>query len=223
MCGRFTLSLEPNQLQAELGITDVPLDFQSRFNIAPSQLLAVVTDGQKRTIEKMKWGLVPSWAKDVSIGNRMINARSETLVEKPSFRNAFQRRRCLILADGFYEWMRKSENRATSIPYYFQIQDAKPFAFAGLWEIWKSPLNEPLLSCTIITTQANQLVATIHERMPVILDKEACWSWLEPHSTQELLEMLVPYPAERMSTHPVSRAVNDPAHDTRDCILPVSG
>lgn len=221
MCGRFTITLTPDDLQAEFNLASVPQDLQPRFNIAPSQMVGVITDAQKRNLEIMKWGLVPSWARDVSIGNKMINARSETLAEKPSFRRALERRRCLIPSDGFFEWMRKGRKGTPATPFYFQLVDKKPFMFAGLWEFWKSPTTEPLLTFTVITTHANDLVAPIHERMPVILDRDHCWDWLKPQPQPDLLAMLLPFPAERMRVHPVSRKVNDPANDVRACILPL--
>jgi putative SOS response-associated peptidase YedK len=220
MCGRFTLTLTPAEIQQSFELTEIQPELQPRFNIAPSQHLAVVTDGKIRNLELMKWGLVPSWAKDVTIGNRLINARSETLAEKPSFRNAFARRRCLILADGFYEWQRKGENRSGSIPHYIRMKNGNPFAFAGLWESWKSPKGEEIRTCVIITTTPNELVAQIHDRMPVIFDTSTCWLWLQPNPVPVLQNMLVPFDQKRMEEYPVGRTVNDPTCDTLDCIKP---
>ncbi len=220
MCGRFTLTLDANELKEELKLGDMPPDWGGRFNVAPSQPVAVVTDPTKRDVEMMRWGLVPSWAKDITIGNRLINARAETLVEKPSFRNAFQRRRCLILADGFFEWKKAENRRGQSEPYFFQRVGRKPFAFAGLWEFWKSPEGEPLRSCTLITTSANELVAPVHERMPVMLAGDRIWDWLQITGQPALLEMLAPYPAEDMVAYPVGKLVNDPTVDAPEILLP---
>jgi putative SOS response-associated peptidase YedK len=212
MCGRFTLMLDAEKLKSEFGLEAVPADLAPRFNIAPSQPVAVLTDWNKRVVEWMRWGLVPSWAKDVSISNKLINARGETLQEKPSFRNAFQRRRCLIFADGFYEWKREG-GKTPSVPYYFYARDRKPFAFAGLWEFWRSPDGDDLRSCTIITTSANGLLSDVHERMPVILDRLSLPAWLGAGTPETWNALLKPYPAEEMLRHPVSRAVNSPGRD----------
>lgn len=220
MCGRFTLTLPVDEIREELKLGDFPPDWGERFNIAPSQSVAVVTDAGARAVEMMRWGLVPSWAKDVSIGNKLINARAETLVEKPSFRNAFQRRRCLILADGFFEWKKAENKRGRSEPYYFQREGRKPFAFAGLWEFWRSPEGEPLRSCTLITTSANALVAPIHERMPVMLAGDSVWDWLQLTSQDALLDLLRPFPAEEMVAYPVGKLVNDPTVDAPEVLLP---
>ncbi|PKO12177.1 MAG: hypothetical protein CVU39_25570 [Chloroflexi bacterium HGW-Chloroflexi-10] len=208
MCGRFTLSYKAIELQLSLGLTDVPADLQPRYNIAPSQPIAAVTDGKTKKLEYLKWGLVPSWAKDIGIGNKLINARSETIKEKPSFRNAFQRRRCLILADGFYEWKRFSQKGLPSQPYYFHIKDNRPFAFAGIWEIWQAPDGSELWSTAIITCAANSLVGSIHERMPVILDSSTMWQWLDNLEVHQLTQLMKPYSAENMTVYPVSREVN---------------
>ncbi len=222
MCGRFTLTINQNDLKQDMGLGDFPPDWGERYNVAPSQPVAVVTDPQGRDVELMRWGLVPSWAKDISIGNRLINARAETLTEKPSFRSAFARRRCLILADGFFEWKKPEDRRGSPMPYYFQLAGRKPFAFAGLWEFWRSPEGDPLRSCTIITTQANGLVREVHERMPVMLAPDQMWDWLVKTSQPELADMLKPFPAEKMVAYPISRMVNDPARDVPEVLLPVA-
>ncbi|MCL4561439.1 MAG: SOS response-associated peptidase [Chloroflexi bacterium] len=223
MCGRFTLILEPAALQEELGLGEVTAEVQSRYNVAPTQPVAVVADPLSRKVELFRWGLIPSWAKDPSIGARMINARSETLREKPSFRTAFARRRCLILADGFYEWRRPADKSAgRSQPYYFQLASGKPFAFAGLWDTWRPAEGEPLQSCTIITCAANELMAPIHERMPVMLDAAHLWAWMDPQAKgDELQGLLQPYPAEQMALHPVSPRVSSPAYDGPECVRPI--
>ena len=219
MCGRFTMTIDPGDLQVEWGIGETPSEWIPRYNIAPTQPVAVLRDPLYKLIEYFQWGLVPYWAKEESIGGRMINARSETLREKPSFRQAFSKRRCLILADGFYEWQ-KQPDKKPSIPYYFQLADKRPFAFAGLWETWVKPDASILHSCTIITTSANELVGKVHERMPVILTAQNGWQWVEQHPEEELEKMLLPYPAELMTARAVSVAVNSPSYDDIKCIKP---
>jgi putative SOS response-associated peptidase YedK len=221
MCGRFTLSYKAIELQLSLGLTDVPADFQPRYNIAPSQPIAAVTDGKTKKLEYLKWGLVPGWAKDIGIGNKLINARSETIMEKPSYRNAFQRRRCLILADGFYEWKRFSQKGLPSQPYYFHIKDNQPFAFAGIWEIWQAPDGGELWSTAIITCAANSLVESVHERMPVILDFSTMWQWLDNLAVPQLTELMQPYSAEKMMVYPVSRDVNAAGTDHPGLVEPI--
>jgi putative SOS response-associated peptidase YedK len=226
MCGRFTLILEPDAIQQEFDLGQLPADLTPRYNIAPTQPVAAIRSPESRQVELLRWGLIPSWAKDIDIGSRLINARSETLIEKPSFRNAFAHRRCLILADGFYEWYRpggKKSGRGTPPPepYYFQLSNRKPFAFAGLWENWKSLADEWIQSCTIITCTANDLVGRYHERMPVILDKSAMWAWLDDQAKIPALQsMLTPYPSEKMSAYAVSSLVNSPAIDSPQIIAP---
>lgn len=219
MCGRFTLTLDPVELRQAFDLGEMPEEWIPRYNVAPTQPVAVVTNEQTRAVDFMRWGLVPSWAKDISIGSKLINARGETLMEKPSFRNAFNRRRCLILADGFYEW-RKQEKKGTAVPYYFHLKDRRPFAFAGLWEFWRSPEGDGLKSCTIITTEANACVAPVHNRMPVILNTQTAWDWLRGGTGEEMLKMLRPYPAEEMAAYVVSRMVNDASRDVSSLIRP---
>jgi putative SOS response-associated peptidase YedK len=215
--------IEAESLQSELGLGEVPGDWKPRYNIAPSQPIPVVTDLQSRRVDLIHWGLIPSWAKDPSIGNRLINARAETLQEKPSFRQAYSRRRCLILADGFYEWQRGGSLAGKSIPFHFHLKDQKPFAFAGLWDTWLTPEKEELKSCTIITCQANELVAPVHERMPVILSGDVMWMWMAQRPLMVLNSMLVPYPAKLMDAHQVTGTVNDPHQDHPGCVLPAIG
>ncbi len=209
MCGRFTITLEAADLEQDLGVAEMPVDWQPRYNVAPTQPVAAVLDATSRRAEWLRWGLIPTWAKDPAIGSRLINARSETITEKPSFRSAFSRRRCLILADGFYEWKRQPDQKGPSQPFYFHRADRKPFAFAGLWETWKPPEGEVIRSCTIITCEANEVVSPIHDRMPVILSGGQMWQWLEPGTPETLTGFLKPYPAQWMATYPISRAVND--------------
>jgi putative SOS response-associated peptidase YedK len=225
MCGRFTRWLQFGDLVKAFPdfVFPEPAAFMPRYNIAPTQPVAVVPNDDSRAVQFFRWGLVPFWAKDPSIGSRMINARSETAAEKPSFRAAYRRRRCLILADGFYEWRAEPGSR-TKTPMYVRMASGEPFAFAGLWEIWH-PDDAPLLSCTILTTEPNELVAPIHNRMPVILAREAYDRWLDPEEqpSGSLDDLLKPYPAGEMTAYPVSRFVNNPANDAPACIVPAAG
>jgi putative SOS response-associated peptidase YedK len=210
MCGRYTITLDPAELLAAFELMEMHPEWLPRYNVAPTQPVAVLTDAADRKVDFMYWGLVPSWAKDISIGSKLINARAETVTEKPSFRTAFRRRRCLILADGFYEWTKADKARGIpATPHYFRMKDGSPFAFAGLWEIWESPEGDLLKSCTIITTAANSVVSPVHERMPVIFTPAAGWDWLAERPADQLLAMLKPFPPEAMTGYPVSRLVND--------------
>lgn len=208
MCGRFTLGVEPVELQEAFDLSEPPVEWVLRENIAPTQPVAVLASAETRRIEYMRWGLIPSWAKDISIGSKMFNARAETIQEKPSFKTAFARRRCLIPADGFYEWQK--QEKGPSKPFRFQLKGKQPFAFAGLWELWRSPEGDELKSCTIITTDANEMVAKVHPRMPVILDTTNCWQWLEKKDVNGLQAMLAAYPAELMESKPVEQLPKDP-------------
>lgn len=220
MCGRFSLAADSQKIQEAFPWLNVPEGLQPRYNVAPTQPVAVVPNDGKNRLDYFVWGLIPSWAKDPEIGNRMINARAETLGEKPAFRAAFRRRRCLVLADGFYEW-RQVPGRKSKVPMYIRMEDGLPFAFAGLWENWNSPDGSQVLSCTIITTNPNRLVREIHNRMPAVLAPAAYQRWLEPGEMQpeELNPLLQPYPAEEMLAYPVSTLVNSPANESPDCIL----
>jgi len=221
MCGRYTITLDPTLLQQEFDLSNIPSEWKPRYNVAPTQDVPVVNNSETRNVLMMHWGLIPSWAKDASIGQRLINARSETLQEKPSFRRAFNQRRCLILADGFFEWQRRDTN-APKVPIYFHLKNKQPFAFAGLWENWHESAEKEILSCTIITCEPNELVGKIHNRMPVILDKNSCWIWLKEKDPAKLQTLLIPYPAEKMSSYPVGRYVNNPKTDMDECIQPLA-
>ena len=222
MCGRFTLTLDPGELKEAFPDLQFPSDFLPRYNIAPSQPVAVVSNAEPDRVNFFTWGLIPSWAKDPAIGSRLINARAETLAEKPSFRTAFRRRRCLILADGFYEWQEIPGSKSKQ-PIFIHLQDRRAFAFAGLWDLWHAPDASLIYSCTIITTQPNALVQPIHNRMPVILPASAYASWLDPGEPPlaELSQLLVPDPPEEMRAYPVSRQVNSPAVDSPACTAPL--
>ena len=226
MCGRYTHKEKSAQLLELLKVIAVHLDTKPRYNVAPSQMVACVRNAPEnghREAVMLKWGLIPSWAKEPSIGYKMINARAETVAEKPSFRKAFKRQRCLILADGFYEWKREGKAKQ---PYYIRLKDSRLFAFAGLWERWKdktSEDNHPIESCTIITTTANELMASIHQRMPVILHEQDFDVWLDAHIQDSTIlnALLRPYEPEELETYPVSTLVNSPANNLPQCIDPM--
>jgi putative SOS response-associated peptidase YedK len=217
MCGRFTQTQSIPALAAAFGVAEVSGDLRQSYNIAPTQKVAVViTDSVKRLVP-VRWGLVPSWAKDISIGNKMINARAETITEKPGYKNAFRKRRCLVVADGFYEWQNQGGAKR---PVYIRLKSGGLFGFAGLYEVWTSPQGEDITTCTIITTEANELMQPIHHRMPVIIPKEREDQWLDPATKDPagLLELLKPYPASAMEAYPVSRGVNSPRNNSPECI-----
>jgi putative SOS response-associated peptidase YedK len=219
MCGRYTLSTPAGRLAEEFQL-DSTVEIPPSYNVAPTQqVAAVLEDEGGRRLEMLRWGLVPSWADDPDIGARMINARSETAPEKPSFRRAFRGRRCLIAADGFYEWKREDGGKQ---PYYFRMQDGRPFAFAGLWESWDKGGGE-LRTCTILTTRPNSVLNGIHDRMPVILPHDAYNAWLDPDADkEELEELMIPYPGDDLETYPVSRFVNSPSNNDERCIEPAA-
>jgi putative SOS response-associated peptidase YedK len=209
MCGRFAQRSDPKRLAKEFKVAEVP-QVEARYNVAPTQeILAVreLADGREMTF--FKWGLVPSWAKDVSMGARLINARSETVEEKPSFREAFKKRRCIIPADGFYEWQR---NEGKKQPFFFRMRDERAFGFAGLWERWEGEGGQAINSCTILTTEANEVLRPVHDRMPVILHPDDYELWLDRDVRKRDLvkELLRPYQAEEMIGYPVGIAINSP-------------
>ena len=223
MCGRFTQTAPPDVIAEHFHLDEPPL-FKPRYNIAPSQQVAAIRinhDAAKRECIMLRWGLIPSWAKDPKIGNQCINAKAETVAEKPSFRSAFKKRRCLVIADGFYEWQIHGTRKQ---PMWIGLRDRRPFAFAGLWEHWSPNHGEPIESCTIITTQPNVLMQSIHNRMPVILAPQDYETWLDPAFQQvaTLNTLLRPFPAEHMTAFPVSTVVNNPRHDAPQCLEPVA-
>ena len=221
MCGRYTLKTPINVLVEHFGIEEYPSSLVPSYNIAPTQeVAAVVEEDEKRKLEAFRWGLIPSWAKDPAIGNKMINSRAETVSEKPSFRSAFKKRRCLIVADGFYEWQKTDDGKQ---PYHFKMKDSSPFAFAGLWETWDKE-GEEIRSCSIITTDANDLMSEIHHRMPVILPPENYEAWLDPglEEKETLMDLLRPYPSDRMDAYPVSRRVNRPSNNEPGVVEPAA-
>ncbi len=220
MCGRFTLTADI-QTVAQAFHATVPASLQTgaRYNVAPTQdVVAVMNDGG-RHLEMLRWGLIPVWAKEESIGSRMINARAETLAEKSSFKRLLHNRRCLIVADGFYEWAKEPGTKSKT-PMYITLKGHELFAFAGLWDSWRSDSGEQLRTCTIITTGPNALMASIHNRMPALLLPDALTTWLDPglQDEQVLRDLLNPYPTELMVARPVSRLVNDPRHDSAELI-----
>lgn len=221
MCGRFALKAPPRSIQEHFHLPET-IELPPRYNIAPSQNIAVVrhlTGKDFRQLDMLRWGLIPHWAKDIKIGYKMINARGETLTQKPSFRPAFKKRRCLIAADGFYEWKGTGKSKQ---PYYVQIQEGGVLGFAGLWEYWQGPEGDNIESCTIITTSPNELVKEVHDRMPVILPPGHYETWLQDSSTAESLQkLLVPYPADKMKMYQVSTEVNNPQNDQATCLVPV--
>ena len=220
MCGRYSLIAGIGELQERFGFDGSELTHAPRYNVAPTQMALTVTNGSERRGSYMRWGLIPSWAKSASVGNRMINARAETVAEMPSFRTALQRRRCLVLADGFYEWQGKDSSRR---PMRIVMASGEPFAFAGLWDAWRDPKGEVVRSCAIITTSANELLSPIHDRMPVILPRELESLWLD-HDIQDyaaLAGILTPYPNDDMAVYEVSSLVNSPANDRPEMVVPV--
>lgn len=221
MCGRYSLTADKKTVAKTFGVDESKLKgYASRFNIAPSQIVPVIVQMQEREFDLFRWGLIPSWARDPSVGNRMINARSETLQEKPSFRSSFKHQRCLVLADGFYEWKAEA---ARKVPYYIRLKSGLPFAFAGLWSEWEGPGRTKIRSCTIITGEPNDVLAPIHNRMPVILAHATFDLWLDSaqKNPAELAPLFRPYPSGEMEAFPVSKLVNSPQNDSADCIAPL--
>lgn len=221
MCGRFTLTVNPADLQETFQDYTFPQQFAPRFNIAPTQPVLAIPNDDQNMADFFIWGLIPMWAKDPGIGNRMINARGETLEEKPAFRGSLKYKRCLILADGFYEW-KSSPGKKIKTPFFIHLKDRKPFAFAGLWDSWSGPDGSQIKSCTIITTQPNELTSIIHDRMPVILHPRDYAKWLDPspQPPDQLKPLIKPFPAELMNAYPVSTLVNTPANDIPELVVP---
>lgn len=210
MCGRYVLAATAEQLQQEFNLAELPT-IVSRFNIAPSQPMAVITNDVPDALTLVKWGLVPHWSKDPGIGNKMINARSETAAEKPSFRASFKYRRCLIPATGFYEWKKTDDGK---VPQYIYVEDEPVFSFAGLWSVWTDPDGGELWTATILTTDANDKMKPLHHRMPVILPRESRELWLDKEAEPAALQSLMkPYADEAVAYYPVSKAVNKPVND----------
>ena len=220
MCGRYTVGSDPKKLWEELGLEGEPSsELEARYNVAPTQDVPAVTDSEPTKLVMLRWGLVPFWAKDMRIGHKLINARAEGIADKPAFRHAFEKRRCLIPADGFYEWERRGKKK---VPHYITLKSGRPMTFAGLWEVWRTPDGERVATCTIVTTDAKGEIGAIHDRMPVILPASARAIWLDRESSrEELLPLLRPLSSSKLAHHAVSTLVNSPANESPDCILPV--
>jgi putative SOS response-associated peptidase YedK len=221
MCGRFTLTTSAQQVAEHFGLAEMP-ELSPRYNIAPTQPVAIVRGtgvGRDPVLEVRRWGLIPSWAKDPGIGSRMINARIETAAEKPAFRAAFRRRRCLVPADGFYEWKPHPKRRR---PHHVRLGDGELFGLAGLFEAWKSPGGEIIESCTLLTTAANAALRSLHDRMPVLIDPEHYPDWLDPElqDPAAIRSLTRPSLSDRLHFHPVGFQVNDPRNDDPICIEP---
>lgn len=221
MCGRYTLQQTTQDLLARFAVQLALFEVSPRYNIAPSQEIAVVRANGERRLEALKWGLVPFWAKDLKKLKPMINARMETIAEKPTFKDALIRRRCLIPADGFFEWKTDGEGKT---PMHIRMRDRRLFAFAGLYDRWRSPDGQVLETCTIITVPANGWITQVHDRMPAILRQEDEERWLDTGILDpgRILTMVAPYPAAEMEAVAVSRAVNSPKKDTPECVQPVA-
>lgn len=221
MCGRFSLTKEEAEIEKRFNAKFYSNDLVKRYNVAPSQLSLVITDEKPRELQLFKWGLVPSWAKDPAIGHKMINARSETIFEKPSFRNLITKRRCMVISDGFYEW--RSLDAKHKQPYRIALKNDELFAFAGLWDSWNDKDSGEILNTfTIITTEANKLVQPVHDRMPVILSEEHEHLWLSKVTgKKEIEELLVPIEAVKLKIYAVSDKVNSPRNDVPDIIEPI--
>jgi putative SOS response-associated peptidase YedK len=217
MCARFTLFTPGDAIARRFGLSHVPL-LQPRYNVAPSQLVAVVgtrANGTGRGLAQFRWGFVPNWANEPK-GPRPVNAKAETAADKPTFRDSFRQRRCLIPADGFYEWKTTPDGKR---PLFFRLKSGEPMALAGIWDCWPGP-TEKLFTCAILTTPANALVQPVHDRMPAILPPEVWDTWLDPNQTDptRLLPLLQPSPAEDMEVRPANPAVNNSRYDAPDCL-----
>lgn len=218
MCGRYTIIAKAEEIEKRFNV-EVPESYVPRFNAAPSQILPVITNIQPGGLSFFKWGMVPSWAKEASIGAKMINARSETLTEKASFKQAFKSRRCLVISDGYYEWKRNSAK--SKIPFRIHLDSKEIFAYAGLWDAYKNDDDSILHTFTIITTDSNETTAHIHDRMPVILESGSERRWLDQNATStELLQLLKPYPNDKIRCHTVSSLVNTVSNDDKRLVQP---
>ena len=215
MCGRFGF-IPRTYFPKRFGIQEKLPEIKPHFNITPGMQMPIIIKNSPNSVVMMRWGFIPFWAKDPKIGNRLINARAETVAEKPAFRTPFKKHRCLVLADGFYEWDKKGVKR---VPYRVVLKDERPFAFAGICDYWKDEKGKELKSFSIITTDANEMIAKIHDRMPVILSKKDEKVWLDPAlDITKAIKMLHPYPSEEMKMYPVSTLVNKPENDLPEVI-----
>jgi putative SOS response-associated peptidase YedK len=217
MCGRYVLASELKALAKRFGVEAAEIELSSRYNVAPGQDMPVVLHKGINQVQLMRWGLIPSWAKEAKIGYGMINARAETVVEKPSFRKPIRSQRCIVPSNGFYEWQKSTTGK---VPYFIHLKDSPLFGFAGLYDHWKDPTGKEVLSYTIITTKANDMLRPLHERMPVILTPEEEEAWLdaEQYPVNDVVGFLKPYPADKMEAYPVSKDVNSARIDSPDLI-----
>ena len=219
MCGRYSLHHRSERIVERFNVESVLFEHEPRFNVAPGQIIPVIISREGETLTGFKWGLVPYWAKDPSIGNRMINARAETLLQRSAFREALERRRCLIPADGFYEWRKLPSGRQ---PVYIRRKDGNLFAFAGLWEKWLGEDGQPLFTTSIVTVQPNRMVSEVHDRMPAILDQEQEAQWLDRRRCrpEEVFPSLKTYDEDLLEAFEVSRSVNRVENDSPELIVP---
>ena len=217
MCGRYSFILEDELIRDRFGITVRSAIYKARYNCAPTQKLAVISNENPGELSLYRWGLIPFWAKDPAIGNKLINAKSETILEKPSFKNSFKSKRCLVLSDGFYEWKKDTGK----IPYRITRRDGSAFSMAGIWDKWINQDSEEIHSFAILTTVPNSLMEKIHDRMPVILDRETEKKWIENISQEELVSLLKPCSASSLLAFPVSTLVNSPRNDSPEILKPV--
>jgi putative SOS response-associated peptidase YedK len=215
MCGRYSFAVEDDLIRERFGVSVRSAVYKARYNCAPSQSLAVITNKDPSTLSFFRWGLIPNWAKDPKIGNKLINARSEGVLEKPSFRNAFRKRRCLVPADGFYVWRQSDKT-----PFRIIRKNRQPFAMAGIWEEWNDPEGQVVQTFSILTTEPNDLMAKLHNRMPVILSAGDEQKWLQETAENVLTGLLTPFPAFEMLAYPISRLVNSPANDNPSILEP---
>lgn len=222
MCGRFERSISIDVIIRNFRVNNASVEMAPSYNVAPSQdvLIIRVGDSGERLLESCKWGFLPSWAKEPAMAHKMINARAETIATKPAFRDAFRRNRCLVVADGFYEWEKREKKK---VPYYVRLKSGKPFGFAGLYNYWSSPEGKSICTCTIITSDSNELIRPVHDRMPVIIQADKEDLWLDPKVSDQgtLLELLKPCPSEDLEMHEISSKVNSPGYDEPDVISPI--
>ena len=217
MCGRYSFILEDEMIKERFGVTVRSAIYKARYNCAPTQKLAVISNENPGELTLYRWGLIPFWAKDISIGNKLINAKSETILEKPSFKNSFKSKRCLVLSDGFYEWKKGT----VKTPFRITRRDGSAFAMAGIWDQWTNAEGEEIRSFAILTTVPNSLMEKIHDRMPVILDRETEMKWIENSPAEALIELMKPCDASSLLAYPVSTLVNSPRYDSPEILKPV--
>jgi putative SOS response-associated peptidase YedK len=222
MCGRFDCHSDISVILKAFKIDRIAIEYTPHYNIAPSQNIIVIKDAGQRELIQCRWGFIPEWAKDPKVGFKMINARAETVADKPAYKDAFRDHRCLVVADGFYEWVQEGRVRQ---PVYIRLKSQTPVGFAGLYSVWRSPEGEDICTCTIITTDANELLAPIHDRMPVIISRDKEALWLDPLTTEKekLLPLLTPYPSYEMEFYRVSPVMNKPEYDLPEVLTPVKG